>query len=457
MGVFYFFPLVKSKPRIENMRNYPSIGIQIPDLLVPNSAIDLTKWAVIACDQFTSQPEYWKKVRDTVNHSPSTLNLILPEISLNKPEEPEIISAINQNMRDYIWEKTIIPIEGLILVERTISTGTRHGVLLALDLEKYDYNKGSSSLIRTTEGTILERLPPRVRIRENAILELPHILVLIDDPKKQVIEPLWNLTSSAKLLYDFDLMLGSGHIKGYLINDQKIEKQIVEKLETLIHPSFFKDRYQLPDNRPPLLFAMGDGNHSLATAKAVWEKKKTYLPPNHPLRYALVEVENIHDPGLKFEPIHRVLFGVNRNIETALKDFFPKLNVTHCNSFDELKEMVEKSNSDKQIIGMAQKDSYTALSISDPTNQLPVGTIQDFLDIFLEKKGAGGIDYIHGDDAFLSISQESGNIGFYLAAMQKNEFFRTVILEGALPRKTFSMGEATDKRFYLECRQIQDF
>lgn len=439
------------------MRNYPSIGIQIPDLLVPNSTVDLTKWAVIACDQFTSQPEYWKKVREVVNHSPSTLNLILPEIFLNRPEESEIISSVNQNMRNYLQEKIILPAEGMVLVERTISTGTRHGVLLALDLEKYDYHKESTSLIRATEGTILERLPPRVKIRENAILELPHILVLIDDPERQIIEPLWELTSRFKPLYDFDLMLKSGHIKGYLVNNLELEKRMVEKLETFIQPNLFKEKYQLSASFPPLLFAIGDGNHSLATAKAVWEKKKAHLPSNHPLRYALVEIENIHDPGLKFEPIHRVLFGVNGNVETALKDFFPNLNIIRCKSFNDLKEQVETSTSKNHIIGMAQANFLSVLSISNPFSQLPAGSIQDFLDDFLNNKGASGIDYIHGDDAFLSISQQSSNIGFYLPAMQKNELFRTVILEGALPRKTFSMGEATDKRFYLECRQIQDF
>ena len=437
------------------MRNYSSIGIQTPDVLIPKPGIDLQKWSVIACDQFTSQPDYWEKVRATVGNSPSSLNLILPEVFLGKPVEKDIITSINQNMQNYLQQEVLVPYEGMILVERTMSHGKRHGLILALDLEKYDYHKDSKSLIRATEGTILERLPPRMRIREDAFLELPHILVLIDDPEMEIIEPLWEKRNAYPCIYDFDLMLSSGHLQGYLIDDLAIEKDLAGKIERFIQPDNFRKKYQLTEDIPSLLFAVGDGNHSLATAKAVWEKKKAGLPSDHPLRYALVEIENIHDPGLYFEPIHRVLFDLKKDIKTALSRYFENIETVLCNTFSDMKNLVQSSKPDHHIIGIIENNLFKVISIQYPAHQLATGSIQSFLDDFIAKKGAEGIDYIHDDDAILAISQKSGNAGFYLPAMQKSELFKTVIMEGVLPRKTFSMGEAIDKRFYLECRQIQ--
>ncbi len=440
------------------MRNYPSIGIQIPDILIPNAAIDLSKWSVIACDQFTSQPDYWKRVRKIVDQFPSTLNLILPEAYLGKPEEQALIASIRQTMQSYLDDKTIIPLEGMVLVERTSSLGTRHGVLIALDLEKYDFEKGSSSIIRATEGTIIERLPPRIRIRENAILELPHILVLIDDPNKIVIEPLWNSISQSSKIYDFDLMLESGHLRGYLINEIDIEQKMVKVLEKFSQPVYFHKKYGLTNHKDVLLFAVGDGNHSLATAKAIWEKKKESLPADHPLRYALVEIENIHDPGLFFEPIHRVLFGINQDMIKAVRIHYgEKAYIEVCQTYQEMIIKVKESSSEKQMIGLISSDFIGVMYIDHPLSNLPVGSLQIFLDNFLGNGFADGIDYIHGADSLLEVSQKQNNFGFYLPAMDKNELFKTVILDGALPRKTFSMGEAKDKRFYLECRRIQGF
>lgn len=437
------------------MRNYPTVGINIPDVLIPKPDIDLQKWSVIACDQFTSQPDYWEKVKEMVGDAPSTLNLILPEVFLGKPEETHIITCINQNMRNYLQQNILIPYEGMILVERTIRHGKRHGLMLALDLEKYDYHKDSQTLIRATEGTILERLPPRMRIREDAILELPHILVLIDDPQMEIIEPLWEKREAFPCIYDFDLMLSSGHLQGYLIDDISIEKELASKFERFIHLDNFRKKYQLTEDTSPFLFAVGDGNHSLATAKAIWEKKKASVPSDHPLRYALVEIENIHDPGLIFEPIHRVLFNLKSDIQTALYEFFENIEISHCSTFSEMKIMVQNSKPDHHFIGLIAENLFKLISIKHPTHQLATGSIQSFLDAFSSRKGAEGIDYIHDDDAILAISRVSGNAGFYLPAMQKSELFKTVIMEGVLPRKTFSMGEAMDKRFYLECRQIQ--
>ena len=438
------------------MRNYPSIGIQIPDILLPNETIDLSKWSVIACDQFTSQPEYWDEVRKFVNQSPSTLNLILPEVYLGKPEKKSFVAGIQQSMRTYLEKNIITPTEGMVLIERISNAGTRHGLLLALDLEKYSFEQDSSSIIRATEGTIVDRLPPRIRIRKNAILECPHILVLIDDPEKSIIEPLWKINTLHPKIYDFDLMLDSGHLKGYLVNDVTIEKKMVEAFEKFSKSKYFHKKYGLTKNEEVLLFAVGDGNHSLATAKAVWEKKKASLPADHPLRYALVEIENIHDPGLFFEPIHRVIFGNKQNIIEALHNHYrKKININTCQSYKEMISKVKKSTSEKQIIGLTTSDYYGIMSVDHPSSNLPVGTLQEFLDCFLSKGGADGIDYIHGTDSLLKISQKPDNFGFYLPAMDKNQLFRTVILDGALPRKTFSMGEAKDKRFYLECRIIQ--
>src|SRR5689334_3732639 len=303
------------------MKIISDIGIQIPQAYLPKKGTDLTKWAVIACDQFTSQPEYWNDVEKIVDGAPSTLNLTFPEVYLEKPGGEERIKNIQSTMRRYMDEGILQPHDGLVYVERTVAGKTRKGIVLCLDLECYDYNKGSSSLIRATEGTIVDRLPPRMKIREGALLELPHILVLIDDPNCTVIEPLGAAKSELEKLYDFDLMLESGHLTGYAVN-QAFENQVVEALRGLANPETFAAKYGINQNQPVLLFAMGDGNHSLATAKAIWEKMKSQVGMDHPARYALVEIENVHDEGLEFEPIHRVLFDLKIDLLDALKDHF---------------------------------------------------------------------------------------------------------------------------------------
>ena len=256
------------------MKNIPSIGIQIADILLPKESIDPGKWAVIACDQFTSEPEYWQAVEEYVGDSPSTLNLILPEVYLEKEESKHRAQETQQTMRQYLEAGLLDSHQGFILVRRTALGKTRYGLMLALDLERYDYNKGSQSLIRATEGTIVDRLPPRMKIREGAVLELPHILVLIDDPQRTVIEPLAAKTDQLEKRYDFDLMLGSGHLEGYYIDDPHAESGVVSALEKLADPAAFRQKYGVGEDQDVLLFAMGDGNHSLATAKAIWEKIK---------------------------------------------------------------------------------------------------------------------------------------------------------------------------------------
>ncbi len=437
------------------MKNIEDLGIQIPQIFLPRPGTDLAKWAIIACDQFTSQPEYWQDVQKVVGDAPSTLNLVLPEVYLETPGVEERVKSIQAHMHEYLERHILEPHEGMVYVERTALGRKRRGIVMALDLERYDFNKGSSSLIRATEGTIIERLPPRMKIREGAALELPHILVLIDDPGGTVIEPLEASRDSAGKLYDFELMLGSGHLTGYAIDEAR-EAKIVEALRRLARPEVFTAKYGVKPNTPVLLFAMGDGNHSLATAKAIWDKFKVLYGPNHPARYALVEIENVHDQGLEFEPIHRVLFGLKKDLLAAMQEYYGsnfKLNpVTRA---EEMIKQVDQAEGLTQSIGFIQGDGkFNVIEIAHPASNLPVGTLQAFLDPFLKSGGAEKIDYVHGSEVVCRLGAQPGNAGFYVPGMDKSDLFKTVILDGALPRKTFSMGEAKEKRFYMEARKI---
>ena len=438
------------------MKNIPSLGIQIADILLPKESIDPGKWAVIACDQFTSEPEYWQAVEELVGDSPSTLNLILPEVYLEKEESKHRAQETQQAMRQYLDDDFLESLQGFILVRRTARGKTRHGLMLALDLERYDYNKGSQSLIRATEGTIVDRLPPRMKIREGAALELPHILVLIDDPQCTVIEPLTAKTGQLEKRYDFDLMLGSGHLEGYFVNDANTEQGIISALEKLANPATFHQKYGVGDDHGVLLFAMGDGNHSLATAKAIWEKIKTEVGMDHPARYALVEIENVHDEGLEFEPIHRVIFNLKSDLIADLKTAFgANLRLQDCQSKEEMVRIVDNQPAgSEQAIGLITPAGFQVAFINNPAFNLPVGTIQEFLDGWLKAGSAESIDYVHGEDVVTRLGSQTGNAGIYLPGMDKSDLFKTVILDGALPRKTFSMGEAREKRFYMECRKI---
>jgi hypothetical protein len=437
------------------MKSYPQIAMQVPDIYLPRKGVELNKWAVIACDQFTSQPEYWRKVEETVGEVPSTLKMIFPEVYLDQPGADERIRRIQQTMQEYLSEELLMQYSGMVYVERRVGGKLRRGIVLALDLEQYDYNKGSHSLIRATEGTIIERLPPRIRIREGARLELPHILVLIDDPECTVIEAVAKSKARLKELYDFELMAGSGHLKGYLVNDPTIEAGIISALEQLAQPQTFTTRYGVGKEEPVLLFAMGDGNHSLATAKVIWEKYKTLVGMEHPSRYALVEIENVHDEGLEFAPIHRVLFNVKQDILTAMKTFFHGgCNFRSSKDQSEMETRIQQADAIPQNVGMITGKGWGVVEIAKPTSHLPVGTLQEFLDDFLKNGGAEKIDYIHGEETLYRLGKQPGNAAFYLPGMDKSDLFKTVILDGALPRKTFSMGEAYEKRFYMECRAI---
>ncbi len=395
------------------------------DILIPHQT-NMEKWSTVACDQYTSQPEYWEQVRAFVGDAPSTLKLMIPEVDLENADPALIHRAMNEYLENDIF-RTLK--DALIYVKRRQSDGKlRQGLVGALDLECYDYHKGATSLCRATEGTVEERLPPRIRVRKGAPIEMPHIMILIDDPTYSVIEPFETIENELEKIYDFPLMQGGGHITGYAVYNEQ-SRSALAALEDLMGES--------PN---PLLYAVGDGNHSLATAKACYEALKEQLGPgalHHPARYCLVELVNIHSPALEFEPIHRVLFHADRN------DLFNYL-------FD---HGLVKGAAGKQQLKILNAGKSETYSFSKEYANLTVGSLQYLLDRYLSEKD-GQIDYIHGADVVEKLSQNSDSIGFLLPAMQKKELFPAVISDGALPRKTFSMGHAQDKRFYVECRRI---
>jgi hypothetical protein len=445
---------------------FEKLGIAIPEILLPAKGIDLEKWAVVACDQYTSQLEYWSEVEKYIGCSPSTFHLILPEVYLEDDNVCGRINRINSNMQAYLKSNMLIPQKpGFIYIDRkTGGKNSRKGLLIAVDLEKYCYNKGSQTLIRATEDTVLERIPPRIKIRENAPIELPHIMLLIDDAGKSIIEPLAGKTGNFEKLYDFDLMMGGGHIEGYLIQDICTLSEIARAFEKLAHPEAFKTRYGIDTGKGVLLFAVGDGNHSLAAAKAHWENIKSVISKEeaktHPARFALVEVVNIHSEGLVFEPIHRVLFNIDpKLVISEMKSFFGSYSETIHQPYDSLDAFKKRLDSlDKiegsHVIPYISKERQGFFILKNPKFNLEAGTLQNFLDWLAAKNPGTRTDYIHGKNVLASLSLKDGNIGFCMPVMDKCDFFKTIILEGALPRKTFSIGKASEKRYYLESRKI---
>ena len=410
------------------------------DILLPENT-DMKKWAVVACDQYTGEPEYWHRVSEKVADSDSTLKLILPEVYLEDGDSDKRIDAIHDSMKDMLARNIFREYkDALIYVERTQSDGmVRRGIVGALDLEEYDYRKGSGSLIRATEATVVDRIPPRLRVRENAPIELPHVMVLIDDAENTVIEPCEKIKDRCEPIYSTRLMEGGGRISGYLL-DEDLKDGVYAAIDKLSDNDSFNKRYFIKDY-PTLLFAVGDGNHSLATAKEFYEKLKAANPgkdlSQHPARYALVEVVNLHSPALRFEAINRIVKGVDPE----------KL-------MEKAKEKLGLSNelSSQRFIAVINGREWLWY-IHEQSSQLAVGSLQDLLDEYVKEFG-GRIDYIHGADVVRQLSHKKDCIGFILPNMKKSELFPTVIKDGALPRKTFSMGHAADKRFYMECRRI---
>lgn len=434
---------------MENLNaRFEAMGLKPADILLPKKGTDLKKWAVVACDQYTSQKEYWEEAADFVGKNPSTLNVIFPECYLEDGDEEQRIAKINKTMKEY-YEGGLFDTykDCFFLVKRTCGSSSRLGLMVALDLDRYSWEKGSASLIRATEATILSRIPPRKKIRKDAPLEIPHIMVLISDEKKSVIEPLYAKASSLEKVYDTELMANGGHLEAWAVKSEKDLEGVCCAFETLS---------KALDPKNPLLFAMGDGNHSFATAKSCWEDIKKTLTPEqqktHPARFCLVELENIFDPGLVFEPIHRVLFNVPE--EVFIEEL--KKNAKEV-AFEtvECRKCIAKRNADQstQGFGYCTADKHVYVRLTEPNANISAGTLQRVIDSLIEK--GYSVDYIHGDDVTDELGSKEGNIGLFMPAVSKETFFDTIIKDGALPRKTFSMGEANEKRFYMESRVIK--
>ena len=434
---------------MENLKNrLEKVGVRAADIMIPKKDVDLTKWAVVACDQYTSEKEYWADADAIVGKAPSTLRLIFPECYLEDGDEEKRISDINRNMADYVKRDIFDTFKGsFILVRRTCGSSSRWGLMAALDLDRYSWEKDSVSLIRATEGTILSRIPPRKKIRKDAPLEIPHIMVLVSDEKKRLIEPLAAKTASLRKIYDFELMKNGGHLEGWLVDSESDITAITEAFEAL---------YGTLDPKNPLLFAMGDGNHSFATAKSCWEDIKKDLTEEqrktHPARFCLVELENIFDPGLVFEPIHRVLFNVPEKVFLdELAKNAKKVDVEQVGCRNCIAKKIAEGGAQK--FGYCTSDKHAVVTLDGPAANIAAGTLQRVIDALIQK--GYSVDYIHGADVTDKLGSEKGNIGLFLPAIDKTTFFETIIKDGALPRKTFSMGEANEKRYYMECRRIK--
>ena len=384
------------------------------DILLPKT--DLHKWATIACDQFTSQPDYWEKVKKEAENSPSCLNMTLPEIFLDGKGNTQRIDAINQTMRDYLKAGIFTEYkDALILVERSVSNGKlRRGLVGAFDLDEYSYEPNAKALISPTEGTVLSRIPARVDIRKGACLELPHIMMLMDDRGEMIIESVD--VSKQTLVYDFELMLGGGHIKGWLLdNDTKCA--VLSRLAALAESCV---------KNGGMLFAVGDGNHSLAAAKASAD-----IIGTKEARFALAELVNIHSEGIEFEPIYRVVFGVDA------EDIFEYMKERFAGASERKIEFVSQEISGSFFVDGLEAD-----------------VLQKAIDGYVTAHAGSGVDYIHGVDAVRELCSKENTVGFIFDVMDKSDLFDYVNKNGVLPRKTFSIGQSTDKRYYLEARII---
>ncbi len=402
--------------------------IKAVDILLPKKKYDLSLWSVIACDQFTSQPDYWQSVEEITKNAVSTYHIVYPEIYIGQNEQ-ERIESINSTMENYLNKRVFRTIDrSFILTERTTREGVRAGLIIGIDLEDYEFEPDNDALIKATEATVKERIPVRVNIRKNAPLELPHIMLLMDDRTCSVIEPLFENRKKLKKLYDFNLMKDGGNIKGYRV---KKTNEIIEKIYALLDSNVLYEKYK---SDKKFLFAVGDGNHSLATAKACWENIKTELSEdeklNHPARFALVELVNLHSDALKFSPIHRSITG-------AGEDFL-----------EGLMKLEGSAKGEVLYHGVRMRFKIP----ESPSEAIKV--IQEYIDAYLEKNQNAKVDYIHGDEYLKEVTLQSGGIGIYMPTLPKDELFDYILKHGILPRKSFSMGEAEDKRYYLESRVI---
>ena len=446
------------------------------NMLLPNDGIDMEKWSVIACDQFTSQADYWDAVEKYVADAPSTLNVVFPEIYLGTTTKQERIKYINNTMDTYLTDGTLkqAVTDGYVLVERTTESGVRLGIVGLIDLDDYDFDPKKKTLIRATEGTVISRIPPRVKIREHAAIELPHVMLLVDDPvdrqngelcrnesqenavniaaiKHGIIEYVYAIRDTLRKLYDTELMQEGGHIRGYAIEGEAA-KQLTEAFAAK------------QNSCGGFLFAVGDGNHSLATAKTCWEniKKSGKFTEEqlktHPARYALVEICNLHSEALEFKPIHRLLTNVDvKDMLSFFEAEITKQGLEGAEGDEIVFEYVESGNDDsaKQANGNeAVSENNYGINITNRGDRLPVEILQGILDKYLETHNNVSIDYIHGDEALHGLVKETKGCGIFLQSIDKSTLFPAINAGGVLPRKTFSIGEANEKRYYMECHKI---
>ncbi len=428
------------------MRDTKPLGYTIPEILVPAEEINLKKWSCVACDQFTSQPEYWRDVEKQVGAAASSLHIMLPEVFLENSHVDEMIDEMNATMREYLKDGVLEALpRGVVLTERHIGGKVRKGVLLAIDLEQYDYDISRKPMIRATEETVLARIPARVKIRRGACLEMPHIMLLIDDEQDNVIGNLHLQRGSLKKIYDFELMKNGGRLEGWLCDSEKQLDEMAAALAGL-------------KRRDNMLYCVGDGNHSLATAKTIWNEAKRNMTPaeqqNHPLRFALCEVINLRDRAVEFMPIHRMIFNVNpaacaQFVVERLKEngrdaklVFGRWNPSTLGEGESF------------IIPFRYHEGAGKLVIENPRHPLAVGEVQDIFEEYVAQAAGSRIDYIHGDEAFNQLAGGYDAIGFYFDALKKEQFFDLIVACGVLPKKTFSLGEAEGKRYYMECRLL---
>lgn len=434
------------------MKTFSKFGVQIPEILLPKK-IDLKTWSVIACDQYTQDKDYWKKAAEIAGTNPSSLNLIYPEVYLNESNKDERISQIQKTMKEYLSAGIFESTEQAIYIERQTEYGrTRKGLVIAIDLEKYEWKPDSKAFIRATEATVPERIPPRMKIRNGAALELPHIMLLANDENDELVGGSGKIAKENSPIYEGELMHNSGKLTGWSVKGEKAEKAIEAALETLAKNGTDKEGNTF-------LFAVGDGNHSLATAKAVWDEHKKTLSDSEKetssVRFALVEIVNIYDTGLTFEPIHRVIF--NQDSEKLISFVKDALGGT-VKSFDSekaLEEFVGDKNAKGARYGFIAGDKLCVLETE--ITDLAIAALQPVLDKYLDansKDKKNDIDYIHGTDDVVNLGKKPNALSILLPPIAKDSFFQTINGRGPLPRKSFSMGEASEKRFYVEARKL---
>lgn len=417
-------------------------GFSKGDILVPNVEC-MSAWSVIACDQYTSQPQYWRDVENFVKTKPSTLNMMVPEIRFASDDLDQRICSVNRAMRTYLRRHMFYEVHDYIYSRRVLSNGkVRCGLVGVIDLEQYEFHPGSQTTVRATEGVIQSLIEPRLAIRDLSPLEVSHTMLLIDDRENTVFPSLEQELDQMQLLYSFDLMMGSGSISGYLVTPEQSER-IDRALTALATPEEMQKKYGITD-KGIFVYAVGDGNNSIATAKLHYDNLKRTLSPqklrNHPARYTLSEIVNLHDDSFEFEPINRVLFGV----DTA--NFLHQLSHVHRISYS--------PQEGQQYFDCVIGDETKRIWIADPSSNVVTGTVQNFIDHYI-REFSGKVDYVHGENIVRQLAAQTDNVGILFPSIPKESLFETILIDGILPRKTFSMGTAADKRFYLECRKIK--